>query len=130
MNNDFREQIRQSLLESYKPKIAEDIACAICGKNGLPLSFHMVERSYYNTNIFHKGFVPMSACGERVSGVFPICTDCAPVCKKCGLPKYNDKIAKLATECKAHAGCGICDHIQWRFLFKALVKKILKQGGR
>ncbi len=124
MNKDFREQIRHVLMESYKPQMNENIACAICGKKGIPLSFHMVEKSYYNTNTFHKGFVPMSACGERISGVFPICTDCAPACKKCGLPKYNNKIARLAKECEAHAGCGICDHIQWGLFLKAIIKKI------
>lgn len=128
MAEDFREAMRKSLLESYKPRKEEGIRCAMCGKEGLPMSFHIAEKSYYNTTEFQEGFVPMSACGERTSGVFPICVECAPVCPKCGLPKPTTKILNFIKEKGAHAGCGMCEHIQTGLLAKALLKKLF--GGK
>ncbi len=93
--NDMREQLRQELLDSYKHRIEKDCACAICGKANVPLAFHMLEASFNEGDNLPESFVPMSASRGRIRGSYPICTSCAPACKKCQLPIPTEKVMEL-----------------------------------
>lgn len=77
MNNhsidSLKENMRNMLLEAYKPKQHKDLKCAICGDSNLPLSMHVLEKSFYDGASFQEGFVPMSGSGNRISGSFPVC---------------------------------------------------------
>jgi len=102
--NDFRDQLRQGLLDSYKHRIEKDCACAICGKANAPLAFHMLESSFNEGEKLPQSFVPMSSSRGRVRGSYPICTCCAPACKKCQLPIPTEKVMELGYNLHAKNG--------------------------
>ncbi len=64
----------------------------------------------------------------RIRGCFPVCTDCAPVCKKCHLPVFTESVLEFGHDKNARTGLGVCQHIKWGFFLKALIKKALKTG--
>jgi hypothetical protein len=126
--NELKDTLRQGLLESFKPRISEDSACALCGKTNAPLAFHMLESSYNEGDNLPKSFVPMSASRGRVRGSFPICTSCAPACKKCQLPIPTEKVLELGHMLHAKTGNGICQHVQMKLLFSVMLKRLFKIG--
>jgi hypothetical protein len=126
--SDFRDQLRQSLLDSYKHKIEKDCACAMCGKTNTPLAFHMLEASFNEGEKLPKSFVPMSSSRGRVRGSYPICSSCAPACKKCQLPIPTEKIMELRMTLHAKTANGICQHVHMGLLFCAIFKRLFKIG--
>lgn len=126
--SDFRERLRQSLLDSYKHRIEKDFACAICGKTNSPLAFHMLEASFNEGHNLPSSFVPMSSSRGRVRGSYPICSFCAPECKKCQLPIPTEKVMELGQKLHARTGNGICQHFQMGIFFSAIFKRLFKMG--
>ncbi|MDN7138601.1 hypothetical protein J6J34_10295 [Pseudidiomarina sp. 1ASP75-14] len=126
--SDFREQLRQGLLDSYKHRIEKGCACAICGKEKLPLAFHILEASFSEGEKLPKSFVPMSSSRGRVRGSYPICFSCAPACKKCQLPIPTEKVMEFGHKLHAQTGNGICQHVQMRLLLSAIFKRLFKIG--
>lgn len=126
--NDFRNQLRKDLFESYKHRIIKDCACTICERADTPLAFHILETSFGEGETLPSSFVPMSASRGRVRGSYPICDSCAPACKKCQLPIPTEKIMELGFKLHAQTGNGICQHIQMRLLFSGLFKRLFKIG--
>jgi len=126
--SDFRDQLRQGLLDSYKHLIEKDCACAICGKSNAPLAFHMLEASFNEGDKLPEPFVPMSSSRGRVRGSYPICSSCAPACKKCQLPIPTENVMELGHKLHANTGNGICQHVQMGLLFSAIFKRLFKIG--
>lgn len=126
--SDFREQLRQGLLDSYKYRLEKNCSCAICEKTNIPLAFHMLEASFNEGDNLPKSFVPMSSSRGRVRGSYPICSSCVPACKKCQLPMPTEKVMELGHKLNAITGNGLCQHIQIGLLFSAIFKRIFKIG--
>jgi len=126
--SDLREQLRQGLIDSFKHRIENGCACALCGNTALPLAFHMLEASFNDGAELPDNFVPMSSSMGRTRGSYPICNSCAPACKKCQLPIPTEKVLELGHELNAKTGNGICQDIQIGLLFSALLKRLFKMG--
>ena len=126
--NDIREGLRQCLLDSYKHRTEKGCACAICGKVNVLLAFHVLEASFNEGDNLPQSFVPMSASRGRIRGSYPVCTSCAPVCKKCQLPIPTEKVMGLGHKLHARTGNGVCQHIQMGLLFSAIFKRLFKIG--
>jgi len=122
--NDWRNDMRDILLESYKHRISKDSSCAACKKTSVPLAFHVLQKSLYNTRVFPDGFVPMSGRGERISGCYPVCTECSPACKVCALPIITRKVREYCTSSNANYGVGVCEHIHPLMDLKELLFKL------
>jgi hypothetical protein len=125
---DFRDQLRQGLLDSYKHRIENGCSCSICGKANIPLAFHMLEASFDEGAKLPTSFVPMSASRGRIRGSYPICNSCAPACEKCQLPLPTEKVMEHGHKLNANTGNGICQHIQMGLLFSAIFKRLFKIG--
>jgi len=128
MNNHDREKIRQALLDSYKHRIEKDCACALCGKENIPLAFHILESSFDEGSKMPLFFVPMSSSRGRVRGSYPICNSCAPACNKCQLPIPTDKVMEFGYKLRVETANGICQHIQMRLLLLAIFKRVFRIG--
>lgn len=126
--SDFREQIRQELLASYKHRSGGAAACALCGSKSRPLAFHMLESSFNEGSALPNEFVPMSASMGRVRGSFPICDSCAPPCKKCRLPIPAERVMELGHRLNATNGNGVCQDIQIVLLVGAVFKRLFGLG--
>lgn len=128
--SDWRDGIREGLLQSFKPRLAEDTRCSICGKQGLPLAFHAVEYYQDDREPLPDGFVPMSQSSYgnfgTIRGSFPVCVKCAPPCALCGLPRYSDSLVKFLRGLesrfneKVHWGNGLCEHFHITDFIKRL----------
>jgi hypothetical protein len=123
MANDFRERIRKGLLESYLHRHVGECACAMCGRRGIPLAFHVIEKTVSDKSgksvdvPFERGFEPfasvLSSTGY-IRGSFPLCAECAPPCSKCKLPTDPPSVHKFAISIQGKIGLGICsEHIHW-----------------
>lgn len=134
MNTDTRAQIREALLESYKAIIVEKATCICCGKKHIPVFLHAI--SYYQdeSNELPDCFLPMSASRGIIRGCFPICTQCAKPCSKCGLAMKTEKFEEIYIELKRKhgsavvAGNGVDNHMHLSLFFHAIFKKIFKIG--
>ncbi len=125
---DFRDKLRQGLLESYKHRTIDACHCSLCGKANTPLAFHMLEASFDEGAKLPTSFVPMSASRGRIRGSYPICNSCAPACKKCQLPVPTEKVMEHGHKLNANTGNGICQHIQIGLLFSAVFKRLFGVG--
>lgn len=106
MDQNVREKIRQALLESYKHREGNGDSCAICGSSKDKLAYHVIE-------VDQAGVV--NGSGMLAHGSLPVCVQCAPPCKKCGLPILTKKVRIFLKNVKGndqagdiHAGLGIC----------------------
>lgn len=126
-----RNALRAQLIESYKPK-ESSTPCALCEQTSGPMSLHLLEVTIPETNPMPPRFVPMARSRGMIRGSFPVCTDCAPVCSKCGLPVQSKKVQegyhaiKVSAPSGAgiYAGNGYCRHLN---LFKKLGQRGLPQ---
>lgn len=125
---DFRDELRQGLLDSHKHRIEKECSCSICGKANIPLAFHVLEASFDEGSTLPTSFVPMSASRGRIRGSYPICNFCAPACKKCQLPVPTEKVMEQGHKLNANTGNGICQHLQMGLLFSAVFKRLFKIG--
>ena len=101
--------------EDLIPDVYETIPgakCSVCEQRDKALAHRIIEyaRSNPPAPIAH---IPIMATS---SGHFPICRDCAPPCRKCGLPIQNGKIKRYFKHiCRVwwvdHPGAAI--PIQW-----------------
>jgi hypothetical protein len=66
--------------------------------------------------------------GVRISGVFPVCVKCAPVCNTCGLSMPTERVLEFGTENGAATGNGICNHFHFDFLVAVIFKRIFEVG--
>jgi len=108
MNSNFRQTLRDSLIQSYKHRESPGTICAICGTKDSRYAFHVIEYSEY-------------AAGNHMDGSYAICEKCAPPCKKCGLPIqtkiviefYKQQTSQNQQSHHLHWGVGVCDkHIR------------------
>lgn len=123
MRDDLRERLRKDLLESYLHRHVDACACAMCGRRGIPLAFHVIEKTVsdeYGKSIdmpFERGFEPFASMMPPtgyIRGSFPLCTACAPPCKKCKLPTDPPPVHKFAISVQGKIGLGTChEHIHW-----------------
>lgn len=139
MQPEVRDALRNMLLDSYKPRKANDVFCARCSNGSLPVSFHLIQFSADGPVNPPLGCVPMSSRRydekEAWSGSFPICTYCAPVCKNCTLPipseRMLDFLAKLKLEpfgTGVSLGQGFCQHMRLNGLVVAIFKRCFGLG--
>ena len=126
--SNLREELRQGLIASYKHRQASGAQCALCGDHSRPLAFHILEASFPEGSSTPAGFVPMSASMGRLRGSYPICSKCAPACKKCGLPIPTEKALELGHKLKAATGNGICQDMQFGLFVQAIFKRIFGIG--
>ena len=131
-----RLRMRDLLLQSYLHKPAADCACSMCGLKGKPLAFHVIEQSFDPDDRaipYDKGFVRFMPSGvlpplNYIRGCFPLCTACAPPCKKCELPTDPLLVQKFASSVQSRIGPGVCtEHIHWRYILEGLVARILRR---
>lgn len=131
MTDDNRVRMRKLLLDSYLPRHVNDCACAKCGRRGIPLAFHVIEKTVsdkYGKSAdrpFERGFEPFASMLSSVGyvrGSFPLCSACAPPCSKCKLPTDPPSIHKFALSVKGKIGLGVCrEHLHW-FVVVAVVR--------
>lgn len=126
--SNLREDLRQGLIASYKHRPADRASCALCGDRSRPLAFHILEASFNEGSSTPSGFVPMSASMGRLRGSFPICSKCAPPCKKCGLPIPTEKVLELGYKLKTSTGNGTCQDIQFGLFVTAIFKRLFGIG--
>lgn len=112
------EELRQDLIESYRPKSMPGTACLLCGSQNQPMSLHVLEYHHESKIGSPSGFVPMSQSRGTTRGSIPICSSCAAPCSKCGLPvvtPWHKKIAALLQSqhpaVTLRTGQGYCRHV-------------------
>lgn len=114
-----REALRQGLLDAYKPKKVDGVPCAICLSEHGQMSLHLLEVLVPETNAMPLSLVPMARSRGMIRGSFAVCSDCAPICKKCGIAIRTRKVDEAFKAIKASAtngaevyvGNGECEHI-------------------
>ena len=126
----LKENIRKGLIDSYRHRITEGHSCAICRDSQLPLANHALEAYLEDDQKIPEGFVLFSAASSwsRARGSYPVCTSCAPPCKKCGLPITTEKVLKFAHENDATHGQGYCQHMQFGQFLTMLFKRLFRLG--
>ena len=135
----LREELRKSLVESYRPRHAEGTPCAIFRHVGRLVSFHLIEAAGSPADEPPAGCVVMSSrtIGTHAGwhGSLPVCVGCAPSCKKCGLPVPTEQVLDVVEQARRRAlgsqislGNGHCRHVRWSSLFVALAKRLLRRG--
>ena len=129
------DSVRSGLLRSYRPKKADGVGCACCGKHGVLLSFHAIDYYQEEGRSLPRGFVSMSQSRGVIRGCFPICTKCAPTCRKCGLPKDSETLleffqalSRSGLPGQVVGGNGRCEHMHASLFFHALVKRVFRRG--
>lgn len=138
-NQNLRESLRPGLLDSYRPRVAGDTPCAKCSKKGKLLSFHVSEYSGSGKVNPPPGCVPMSSRKfgntEGWNGSFPLCTNCAPICTKCGLPMPTEAVLEYIHNLTleefgvgVRQGQGFCEHMKLGSFASALAKRAFKLG--
>lgn len=139
MKDDLRARMRDALLQSYLHRYVDDCACSMCGQRGVPLAFHVIEKTL-DGNVseipYEQGFVQFSpsvgfffsSSVGYIRGAFPLCTACAPPCKKCKLPTDPLSVHNFAISVQGKIGLGICtEHIHWRYVLEGLAARILRR---
>lgn len=130
MTNEFREGMRTLLLKSYLHISTNECACAMCGRRGVPLAFHVIERSFDKEARdipYEQGFVQFSFSAGYIRGAFPVCTTCSPPCRKCKLPTNPPSVNRFANSVQGKIGLGICiEHIHW-FVVVGVVKYLWRR---
>jgi hypothetical protein len=120
--------IASALGKSYLHQNRGDTPCSICGATTKPLAFQVLKRSYEQGEDTAPGFVPTSRSRGGLSGVFPVCINCSPACRKCHLPISTERVVEFGIAVGAHAGCGICEHMHLSVFSEALWKRSLGLG--
>lgn len=127
--NEAREQLRSGLQDSYRHRDVQGAACALCGREQVPLALHVLEVSVRANSPTPPGFLAMSESRGRVLGSYPVCRSCAPACKQCQLPVPREKVLEFGHQRDAQTGRGVCsEHIHWGTFAAALVKKAFGIG--
>ncbi len=120
MNPNLRSDLREGLLKSYKHRLIDGAACAVCGAEGGLLAGRVIEFAQPEHLPRPDGFVETSASGGTVRGVFPVCIVCAPPCGRCELPVRTSRVRKKFSEMhqrldSSHSplawGNGSCEHL-------------------
>lgn len=133
-NENWRDRVRESLLNSYKPREATDVACARCGNRGRPLSFHVIEYYQDENDPLPMSFVPTSSSMSTIRGGFPVCTTCAKPCRECGLPIKSEKVEEFFLDLRRVYGSGVvggngsCEHMHFSLLIQAVFKRLFHIG--
>lgn len=125
-----RLRMRELLLESYLHRDIDGGACSMCGRSDKPLAIHVIEKTFGNTSEipYRQGAIYYGYSAGYIGGFFPLCTKCAPPCKKCKLPTDPPRVHDFAVSIQAKLGLGICtDHIHWRYIVQGLVARILRR---
>lgn len=137
--SELKNSLKAGLSDAYKPRQVENASCAICGNTTGPFSLHLIEYDVQGPESVETG-VPMSRrqrgkTTENTRGSLPICTKCAPACKKCGLPLPTEKVLDYLESLKRgsdsrsiRAGLGYCQDFHFGFLLQALWKRIFRLG--
>lgn len=127
--NEAREQLRSGLRDSYRHREVQGAACALCGREQVPLALHVLEASVNANTPTPPGFLAMSESRGRVLGSYPVCEQCAPACRQCQLPVPREKVLEFGHRRDARTGRGVCsEHIHWGTFAGALVKKTFGVG--
>lgn len=127
--NEAREQLRSGLRDSYRHRDVQGAACALCGREQVPLALHVLEVSVNANTPTPPGFLAMSESRGRVLGSYPVCARCAPACKQCQMPVPREKVLEFGHRRDARTGNGVCsEHIHWGTFAAAFVKKALGIG--
>jgi hypothetical protein len=80
------------------------------------------------------GFIPMSKSnwgeniGVRISGSFPVCINCVPVCVKCGFAIPSEKVLEYGFSVDARLGNGACQHMNFKYFIAAIFKRFFQIG--
>lgn len=134
MNTELHNQIRESLIDSYKPIIVNDATCICCGRKSVPLYLHAIEYYQGDDKRHPDHFIPTSASRGTVRGCFPICTFCAKPCAKCGLAMRTEKLEETYIQLKRKYGSGVVGgngldkHMHLSLLIQAIIKRVFKIG--
>lgn len=134
MNKETRNQIREALLESYKPRIVDAASCICCGRKNVAVFLHAIEYYQDENEKLPDYFLPMSASKGTVRGSFPICIHCAKPCNKCGLAMRTEKLEESYVELKRKYGSsvvggnGLDKHMHFSLLLHVIFKRIFKMG--
>jgi serine/threonine protein kinase/thioredoxin-like negative regulator of GroEL len=115
---DFRDALREGLLESYKPTALADTVCTVCNCTASPMSLHLLEGTVPEEGPLPQPFVAMAQSRGVIRGSFPVCTNCASLCPKCGIAiqtksvREAEKVLSLSAWEGAHVslGNGYCRH--------------------
>ncbi len=122
---DVRNAIAEQLKKDYTHRDADDAHCAICGVSDEPLAFHVIEKSVSEKNPLPDGFVALSHSRGFYRGSFPLCSKCAPSCKKCSLPIVTKNAVLFAKKADAKIGNGFChEHIHAENLIDSLTTRL------
>lgn len=116
---DFRAELRAGLIEAFKPRRVSGAFCLLCGSEHALVSLHLVESYFPEALPLPERFVAASQSRGYVRGGFPICVNCAPPCKKCGIAIRTKEVVQALAFLKGAAmpgvsiaaGNGYCQHI-------------------
>jgi hypothetical protein len=100
-------------------KVVPGEKCSVCGRDDRPVAYRIIE--YGSCDPAPVTHIPIMGVH---GGYFPMCEDCAPPCRKCGLPVRNATAKKYFRHiCKVRRvdhptvirepiqwGSGICQH--------------------
>ncbi len=89
------EELRKSLIESYKPRAADNVACISCGAASGMFAFHLIEYSHSDAASAPINLVRMASSRGLVRGSAILCEKCCPACISCGLPIASLWIDKM-----------------------------------
>jgi len=124
----LQDTIGGQLRESYKHREESGVICARCGAEAKPLAFHALEKNFDADVKLPRGAVPMSVSRGRVRTSFPLCSTCAPPCRKCALPRLTDRALEYGHALGATVGLGVCEHVQLRSFMMAILRRFSRTG--
>lgn len=124
MDERLRQSLARALEASWKHRPVSGAACAICGSTSSPLALHVIQYACAAAGAAPKpaGFVAQSESLGTVRGGMPLCTACAPPCRKCGLPVATGKVRSYheflmrdfhSPGTPVAYGNGICRHVRF-----------------
>ncbi|MEG3153456.1 hypothetical protein [Sphingomonas sp. RB1R13] len=114
----IREEMRDGLIEAYKPKAIDGASCMICGQAGGRLSLHLIEAVIPEAQRLPSGSVPMIQSRGTIRCSFAVCEACAPACSMCGIAVRTKRVLRAYrvleesawAGSKVYLGNGFCQH--------------------
>lgn len=121
MDENLRRSLSTMIEAAWKHRPMNGVACAMCGATSNPIALHVIEYAQPSSASMPQGFVCQSESYGTSRGGFPICSICAPPCRKCALPvvtrgvrRFHDSLKQRlsGTDTSLSYGNGFCQHVR------------------
>lgn len=111
----WRQGVAEELNKAFMHRPEKDAMCVACGATGKTYGMHVIEYYHDERSKAPSYLIPTSNSRETTRGVVPLCHDCCPPCRKCGLPiatawvkKLVTRLTQVAPEVSFRIGNGYC----------------------